>query len=1032
MMQTIRFSGLNVATDEQAAENGALAVCDGMELHAGALRPCVIEGETVASIHGEILYIHELSNGRKNAIYALGQEDVEAGQSVGDLYYLDITNAQDQPHKLTSSDATMRRDIINAATSNGNTLVMLTTEGMRYFKWDEKGADSDYRYLGGMPPELEINWKLDLERVEVTHDHLMYDFYKDIYEDHATDEYKNSVWNYKKLIQYNENTHKEVDGISYERKCTLIARRCIYSVDSSVDYTKSDSLLAREEANEAAIGKFHQLCKKRNYFSLPFLVRYCYRLWDGRKIMHSAPVLMFGDVSYPEAVLVAQGRDYAPGAENDDMKLHIPMLYPQKLFMDISEGNQTVLSTLKEDWKDIVTGIDVYVTPGISRRDENVSVDIPEGGTYPWEGKWKRVFHPSMQGDYSDETSVMLIKNLLSKGVQSDKFSFCYGDSPDYYRNTSLYENWPNFDGNIPDYGGDYKGIRFPSHSWRNDEVKQKSFGIFIPQPMGDDAWSKKLAEQNAYYLLHRFDLRKEDIQSGLVPIDEGVLESIEAQEQMITSTAPDDYRSHNKIIASASYVYNNRINLTGIKEIPFEGFPIKCLIPYVGDTNIRYDTRSHYRSDVIVRLEDENGSMYVRKQSLNFNFSAWLLNTTFIFYPDTRAREMWVIDQGSYPRVEVAHFDLEEHPFLNGAYHMGNFAALPTDSSQWSGEPSIDLSVITMNPKYDQPSYIFTSASGNPFVFPAAHRYRVGMGEVKGIASTTRALSQGQFGQFPMIAFATDGIYALDVSSTGSYSGIQPISREVITNAKALLQLDQSIAFITRRAVNQLISSDVNELSAALSGALRDLSAILGIQETREVHDLIGAVQNAEAVYDFANSRLLYFLKGKVYDEEQQGWKEVFTGDVLVFCANDTAWAFKSLGENKIRGIYNSYPYPYIHHKDGTLECLSAPYDNKEEGTYNGIVVTRAIKAEGVRNAIRGFFQDYDFGTDTPRPTLMLWGSNDNRTWHYVGKSNARQMGRLPGKIYRYFRLAVQFKGMRRNDLYHGVQLDIQERFTR
>ena len=242
------------------------------------------------------------------------------------------------------------------------------------------------------------------------------------------------------------------------------------------------------------------------------------------------------------------------------------------------------------------------------------------------------------------------------------------------------------------------------------------------------------------------------------------------------------------------------------------------------------------------------------------------------------------------------------------------------------------------------------------------------------------------------------------------------------------MLQLDQSIAFITRRAANQLISSDVNELSAALSGAQRDLSAALDIQETREMYNLIGAVQNAESLYDYVNSRMLYFIKQ--YDEQSQ--KDIFTGDVLVFCANDITWTFKSLGENKIRGVYNSNPYPYIHYTDGTLKRLSIPYDNKEEGNYSGLIVTRAIKTEGVRNAIRGFFQDYDFGTDTPRPTLMLWGSDDNRTWHYIGRSNARQMGRLAGRIYRYFRLAVKFEGMKRNDLYHAVQLDIQERFTR
>lgn len=975
MKQTIRFSGLNLALDEQAAENGSLAVCEGMELHGGALRPCVIEGEaTPNKIEGEILYIHELTNGKKNAIYV--------DDTLHTLYYIDITGIG-KAVALDSGQTVISRDMINAVTSNGNTLVLLTTMGIKYFRW----YNNTYKYLDEMP-ELEMEFSLS----EST-DTIMSDF------------------GYPASSMANKNyIHK----VSY-----IMLDKARYDVDKEVHYYDSENLLVREEAMDAALGKAKQICNKAKYFALPFFIRYCYRLWDGRKVMHSAPVLMFSDITHPETAVV--GYDTASPQDH----WNFGFLLPQKL--NVKVWNEDAIDAIKNDWVDIIRSIDVYITPEISRKDDSVKVEIPESGTnYPWSGKWEHIYYYGGTVPETEDSMTLFGKdNNLNDDIEYNysKLTFHgkFGDIEDL--DTQDHRGW---DAPVPTF----------KITGRGREDYSKVYGVFRPKEVGDKLWQKRLVEQNAYYLLKRYELVEDDVPTtGVFPIEDGTLENIEAQEQMITSTAPDDYRTHNKIVAKSSYVYNNRVNLTGIQEILFNGFPIYCIRQRAG--------RGANITKVVVRLEENGKNIYIQRDYRNFWEDIRFLNKTFLFYPDTRAKEMWIYTT-AYSKPHC-HFALMEHPLLNGAYHMDDIYNF-TNATHTNDE---DAPAPTEDPRFNLPNYIFTSASGNPFVFPAAHRYAVGLGEVKAIASTTRALSQGQFGQYPMIAFASDGIYALDVSPTGSYSGIQPISREVITNAKALLQLDQSIAFITRRAINQLISSDVNELSAALSGPLRNLKDMLKgrdkdgnvtdvLPETRQVPDLIAAVQNADAVYDFVDSRLLYFLK------DDNG---AYTGDVLAFCTTDTAWVFKYLGNDDdakigIRGVYNSYPYPYIHHKDGTLYCLSAPYDNRELGDYDGIIITRTIKAEGVRSAIREFFQDYDIyidkdwvaehPEDDPRPTLMLWGSDDNRTWHYIGKSNARQMGRLPGRIYRYFRFAVQFQNMKRNDLYHAVQLDIQERFTR
>ena len=419
MVQNIRFKGLNLAVDEQAVENGALAVCDGMELHNGALRPCVIDGEEVASIDGEILYIHELSETQKNAIIS----DEE-----GNLFFKDITEAEAEEHSLNSTDAELKRNKITTVTSIGNTLIMLTTDGMRYFKWD---IDT-YRYLGEMPPDISLWFYL------AGGETMMYDFAKN---DYTTKK--------AKYVQYDANTKREAN-VSYEKKATWVSKLGAYYVSTDIDYEKSDTLLVREQANDAAIGKMLNEINKAGYFALPFYVRYCYRLWDGRKIMHSAPVLLFSDANIPEAVII--GSD-----DTKDTYCHLPLLLPQQLQMYFTDNEK--LAKLKEDWKDVVKSIDIYVTSGISRRDETYTIDIPESGEYPSEGKWRKVDNRKTS---TENQSIVLLERILKQYIPYSKIEPI---------RDGLYNDWPN--------------ISDPDTFFNFDDGKSWT-GIYIPRQISD------------------------------------------------------------------------------------------------------------------------------------------------------------------------------------------------------------------------------------------------------------------------------------------------------------------------------------------------------------------------------------------------------------------------------------------------------------------------------------------------------------------------------------------------------------------
>lgn len=48
----------------------------------------------------------------------------------------------------------------------------------------------------------------------------------------------------------------------------------------------------------------------------------------------------------------------------------------------------------------------------------------------------------------------------------------------------------------------------------------------------------------------------------------------------------------------------------------------------------------------------------------------------------------------------------------------------------------------------------LYSSAVNNPFFIPASSAVTIGNSQILGLSSAAKALSQGQFGQFPLYAF--------------------------------------------------------------------------------------------------------------------------------------------------------------------------------------------------------------------------------------------------------------------------------------
>ncbi|MBQ7818845.1 MAG: hypothetical protein IJ341_04005 [Bacteroidales bacterium] len=91
----------------------------------------------------------------------------------------------------------------------------------------------------------------------------------------------------------------------------------------------------------------------------------------------------------------------------------------------------------------------------------------------------------------------------------------------------------------------------------------------------------------------------------------------------------------------------------------------------------------------------------------------------------------------------------------------------------------------------------------------------QVGQGEIKELSVIDTALSQGQFGQYPLYAFCSDGVYAFNVGTDGSYSNIAPVSRDVITGD--IISIDKAVAFISDRGLKIMQSDKATDVSLVM-----------------------------------------------------------------------------------------------------------------------------------------------------------------------------------------------------------------------
>lgn len=681
-------------------------------------------------------------------------------------------------------------------------------------------------------------------------------------------------------------------------------------------------------------------------FIFPFLVRYAYRLYDGNLIRHSAPILMVCSTSCAPIVLWRHiyGKN---GLNRADVRV-VGMLHS----LDYAVIKQSDIDLLK-DWTDIVKSVDIFVSKPIYTYDQN--------------GECDKFFN---YDEYGDEEWGYSICKHINQAADKTKYPLRYQKKDMGY----LYQMTFDKD-NLGTRPGGILGLPRKDSSTVKEDVRNCS----------------------NFYFLESIKIEQLTTTRTLLNIEEDYLQSLVNREVMT-----DDYDSHDKIIPKYAFGYNARVNLANIRKKLFDGFNAGAMLPFTDGYVKHWSDTSPTILDktinisVYVFIKQDGKDIIVHGEAGVFGYENPVL---FLYYPNGNAYKAFVTAWdylGTFYEVP-----LERHAFLNGAFYYGGWNDLekrtynsPTTSSE--EERTIEI-----------PNKIYTSEVNNPFYFPVTGINTVGTGKILGISTAAKALSQGQFGQFPLYAFTDEGVWALEVNSSGGYSAKQPITRDVCISSDSITQIDTAVLFATDRGIMEISGSQTQCLTDIINGNdFFSLDRLPGLSKLYP--DGIPQVdctfsefrKGSRMSYDYINQRIILFNENKNY--------------AYVFSMKSKLWGIVA---SSLTSAINSYPNAYAMAKvktaggngkqEVTNNCL-VDLSRSAETHQKGLLVTRPIKLD-VASMLKTFDTVFLRGLfDKGKVQVVLYGSRNNINWHLVHSAKEHYLRGFRGTPYKYFRIVV------------------------
>ena len=431
---------------------------------------------------------------------------------------------------------------------------------------------------------------------------------------------------------------------------------------------------------------------------------------------------------------------------------------------------------------------------------------------------------------------------------------------------------------------------------------------------------------------------------------------------------------------------------------------------------------------NIAYHIQDMNGSAVVYGQSSNNSndfkteYDRYSLNK-----PDVGSLIIFPNPNCKYAEIEIKNgsntyrkrVEMMPHPYFpmcsfwyGGNMSLASAVANSSDFAAFAPESRVLPSA----------NKLVSAPAENPFIYSIGSATEF-QAKILGAAIATTALSQGQYGQFPLYIFTEDGIWAMEINADGSLAQGKPLPRHVCVNADSITSIDDAVVFVTDQGVMLLRGSEATNISPLMNGRHYSIegTAKTIVEGQDFFRDLLPAltdntpflafIKQASVAYDYAGERLIFVKK----DEKYQ----------YVYKLNTNTWHKVSYGVDLIAPL-NSYPECFaqgiIGDKTVVYNLSTILDDTAPENTLKGVIATRPFDLD--EPDVFKTIKDVRIRGQFPKGAakFILLGSNDGINFYTIST--------LRGKSWKMFRMII-LADLSKDDRISWVDVQYETRFT-
>jgi len=445
-----------------------------------------------------------------------------------------------------------------------------------------------------------------------------------------------------------------------------------------------------------------------------------------------------------------------------------------------------------------------------------------------------------------DITKMMFTKyrfyegHLNGKDNLGDHYAYIKAFLVKMWYNLKGMENWNEIIQSVDFFVSPYMSISTPENIRTNintEETKEKFQEAWIIEKL-TSAHLAAVKDNSTFYYAGKIELGDEVYKDYAVTFPEESLDPKFMDNLVHREAMTDDNFSHHLYGASLSYVYNNRLHIANTKTTFFKGFNMGFFQWYNACNAV--EPPQGLIDGMVAEVEIQTGTHTGKVYSAYDNDPKCrqFFASSFISYPDTRAKKITIYEVKESIWTQVRSLSLTPHPFLNLAYYVDK--DLKPIIGDYNLPPLSEIPESNLIISLSEPNKIKVSELNNPIVFPNLNTYQVSNGKVLALASNIMNVSDWNYGQYPLYVFTSEGIWTLNVGEGEVvYSNLSSPTYYEAPSTDKIASTPYGVLFTTKRGLCIINGQQVDFISPQLEQEPKQLVLELPANSSRLIQNI-------------------------------------------------------------------------------------------------------------------------------------------------------------------------------------------------